>query len=77
MKFNFEIALEKRRNFISPFNKLNLGRRKDNQIVHIAEIIMAFENMFYELVKLVKVKVGKELGGQITDWQSLILRGVE
>ena len=45
---------------------------KEQEIVHIAEIISTFERVFDELIKFVQINIGEKLAGQIADGQTAI-----
>lgn len=41
---------------------------QNKEIVHVTQVIMLLETVFYELVKLVQVNIGEQLTGQVTNW---------
>ena len=44
--------------------------RQENKIVSIAHVILHFEFMPHELVKLVRIDIHEKLGRKIAEWES-------
>ena len=44
---------------------------QQHEVIDIAQIMVRLEGVLDELIELVKVNVGKELAGQIADWQAI------
>ena len=57
----------------SNFNPFQMPPRGvDNQkVIHVAQVIGFAQAMFYKLVEVVKINVGEQLAGQITDGLAL------
>lgn len=72
MKFQMQFRFDKRLYPVAPDDQLLLGTVKKQKIIHVAEIMAALESVFYELIQLVEINVGKKLAGQIADGKTAV-----
>ena len=56
-------------NFLSPIAQPGFIVVKEEKIVDVAQVSLAFELAFDEMIELVQVHIGPELAGQVADGQ--------
>ena len=52
--------------------ELGFVLRENNKVIGIADIFLRFECVFHKLVEFVQVDIGKELRGEISEWQPFV-----
>ena len=72
MQIQFKAGFEKFSNFAAPKLQPVFIAMKQKQVVHIAEIMPAFEPVLYELVGFIEVNIGKKLGSVVANGKAFV-----
>jgi hypothetical protein len=77
VEFQFQFRFDEIFDRILPAKKLFFGIVDQKKIIHIAEIMAAFQSVFDKLVQFIEINVGEKLTGKISDWKAFVFRVME